>query len=100
MNTYGFTVVLTAATDADRSEQVAETLYGGRCDDSSVHTNGPTVLVSFDREAESLDQAVRSAVADLRAENLEVERIEIDRDDLAPLLTDAPATDAAPAAAA
>ena len=103
MTRFDFTAVLAPPATAERSEQIADALYGGRCDDTSVHGSGPTVFVTFHREAETFEQALRSAVADLRAENLEVDRIEIDRDDLAPLLADAPAPappDAAPAAAA
>ena len=100
---FDFTVVLAPPATSEESERIAEALYSGRCDDTSVHGSGPTIFVTFHREAKTFEQAVRSAVADLRAENLEVERIEIDRDDLAPLLADAPgnaATDAALTAAA
>ena len=90
MTTYGFTFVLSAATSADDSERVADALYDGRCDDCAVHTEGPTVLVSFDREADSFAAAVASALADLRAEDLAVARIEIDGEDIPPLLAETP----------
>ena len=88
MTTYGFTVTLSPAATADDSERIADVLYGGRCDDCAVHTDGPTVMVSFDRDADSFAAAVASALNDLRTEKLEVARIEIDREDFAPLLAD------------
>ena len=86
MTTFGFTVTLAPSAIVDDLDRIADVLYGGRCDDSAVHSAGPTVFVSFDREAESLDEAVKSALADLRAKGLEPARVELDRDDLAPLL--------------
>ena len=87
MTTYGFTVALAGEKTVEEGDDIAEALYGGRCDDASVHSAGATVFVSFDREAESLDAALQSALADLRAEGLDVERIEIDRKDFAALLS-------------
>ena len=86
MTVYGFTVTLVGEKTAEEGDEIAEALYGGRCDDAAVHSAGPTVFVSFDRDAESLDAAVMSALADLRAEGLEPTRVELNGDDLAPLL--------------
>ena len=98
MTTFEFTAALAPPASADASEDIAERLYGGLRDDCSVHTDGPTVLVDFHREAGSFPEAVASVVADLRAEGLEVARIEIHAEDFAPLL--AGAAPAAPLAAA
>ena len=103
MTTYGFTVTLAGEKSMEEGDDIADALYGGRCDDAAVHSSGPTVHVSFDREAESLDAALMSALADLRTAGLEAARVEINRHDLAPLLAGAPApapSDAAPSDAA
>ena len=42
--------------------------------------------IGFDREAPTFDDAVRSAVAAVRSVGLEVDRVEIDRNDLALML--------------
>ena len=86
MTRFDFTAALAPPADADRSEDIADILYGGPADDCSVHTTGPTVFVTFHREADSFAAAVASALADLRAEGFEAARIEIDGEDLTPLL--------------
>ena len=99
MTTYGFTVTLAGEKSAEEGDRIADALYGGRCDDAAVHSAGPTLLVSFDREAPSFTAAVASALADLRAEGLEAARFEVDGDDLRPFLA-SPAPDPPLAAAA
>ena len=99
MTQFDFTTAPACPASADRLEEIAGVLYGGRCDDTSVHSDGPTVLVTFHRRADAFDAAVRSAVEDLRAEGFEVERVEIDRDDRAPLLSETPAAPRTTAAA-
>jgi len=74
-----FTVIL-KGKDA-LSEEVVERLYG-RCDDASAGSSGGIGHVRFDRPAASLNEAIASAVADLQSCGLDVERIEIEPEDL------------------
>lgn len=66
-------------------EEVVERIYA-RCDDASAGSCHGIGHVHFDRAAESLNAAIVSAVADLRACGLEVERIEIESADLAQIV--------------
>ncbi len=72
--TYGFSVVLTAR---DLSTEECDALYEAGCDDGTIVTRNRVTFIAFDRKAESLEQAIRSATANVRAAGLEVERVEI-----------------------
>lgn len=63
------------------SEDVVEQLYA-RCDDTLVGSCDGVGHVRFDRPAASLNKAIASAFVDLRSCGLEVERIEIEPEDL------------------
>lgn len=82
-----FTVILKGKEAL--GEDVVERLYA-RCDDASAGSCNGTGHVHFDRTAESLNAAIASAVADLRACGLDVERIEIEREALDELLAGSP----------
>lgn len=72
--TYGFSVVLTApALSADD----CEALYEAGCDDGTVVTRNRVTFIAFDRKAASLEQAIRSTTANVRAAGFEVKRVEI-----------------------
>ncbi len=75
MKTYEFRVVLTAdeVTDDD-----CDALYEAGCDDGTVVTRDGITHVAFDREAESLEDAIRSATAQVRAAGFNVARVEMD----------------------
>lgn len=66
----------------DISETEADTLYG-HCKDGTLITDSGVSYVDFEREANSLDQAVRSAIADVSAPGIRAVGIEIDADCLA-----------------
>lgn len=78
-----FTVILKGRDSL--TEEVAEELYG-QCDDVTAGGCNGVGHVHFHRAAASLNEAIASAVADLRACGLEVERIEIEADDLEELV--------------
>ena len=78
--------VAQTGVSADRFDGFVDRLWGGGHDDSSPGMCDGHVSVAFDREAASLEDAVRSAVAAVRSAGLEVDRVEIDRDDLAILM--------------
>ena len=98
---FGFTVYPVGSVEL--TDELCDRLFEAGCDDASPGVTAGVMDIPFDREAASLEDAVRTAVQQVRSIGLEVDRIEIDRDDLAPLLDEAPVSaisDAAPAAAA
>ncbi len=72
MKTYAFTLILPETDDT-----VAETIYG-TCTDASLGKSHGTTYVAFDREAESLEVAIDSAIADLQHVGIQPLRIEMD----------------------
>jgi hypothetical protein len=72
--TYEFTVVLTAAT---LSAKECDALYEAGCDDGTIVTRNRVTFIAFDRKAESLEKAIRSATANVRAAGFEVKRVEL-----------------------
>jgi hypothetical protein len=72
--TYVFSVVLTARS---LSDEECEALYEAGCDDGTIVTRNRITFIAFDRKADSLEQAIRSATANVRAAGLEVARVEL-----------------------
>ncbi len=72
--TYGFSVVLTAPAI---SAAECEALYEAGCDDGTIVTRNRATYIAFDRKADSLEDAIRSATANVRAAGLEVKRVEM-----------------------
>lgn len=74
MKTYEFSLILTKphVTDDD-----CDALYAAGCDDATVVTRNGVTHLAFDREAESLEAAIRSAGADVRQAGFEVARVEM-----------------------
>lgn len=81
MTTYRFTVVL--ANLPEISDDLAEALYEAGCDDGSPWSSQGVAAVSFDRKAESFEQAVRSAIADVQRAGCHVDWVKIEPEDLA-----------------
>ena len=80
MATFDFKLVL---DQVQIDEAEANALYG-RCKDGTLITAAGVTYMDFDRQANSLDEAVRSAIADINAAGFRVARIEIEADTLAP----------------
>jgi hypothetical protein len=59
------------------TEGQVEALFEAGLDDGTVSTSCGVSRVAVDREAESLEFAVRSAIAQVNAAGLAVERVEI-----------------------
>jgi hypothetical protein len=72
--TYRFSVVLTVHT---LSVEECEALYEAACDDGTIVTRKGETFITFDRKADSLEQAIRSATADVRAAGFDVKQIEM-----------------------
>ncbi len=83
MKTYEFKVVLTQGTDM--SEELANRLFDAGCDDGTPGTFCGMPYISFHREADHLESAIRSAVADVQKAGCAVERVQIEHD--SPLLS-------------
>ena len=71
----GFSLVLTVPEVTDEDCGV---LYAAGCDDGTVVTRNGVTHIAFDREADSLEAAIRSASADVRAAGFEVACVEMD----------------------
>ena len=76
MKTYEFDVVLNGATDV--TDEQADALFAAGCDDGTPTSCNGSAWIHFDREAGSLEDAIRSAVAQVRAAGLAVAKIELD----------------------
>jgi hypothetical protein len=72
---YDFTLILTA----DPTEEQADRLHG-TFNDGTIATIAGVAQVHFHREAQSLEDAIRSAVNDTRSAGFGVERIEMQPD--------------------
>lgn len=72
MFTYEFTLVI-----PEIDPQTADAIYGV-CSDSSVGRANGTTYVAFDREAESLEVAIQSAIDDLRRVGVRPLRVEME----------------------
>jgi hypothetical protein len=82
MKCYEFIVILRGLDLID--DDLAEKLFEAGCDDGSPFSSCGIAGVGFSREAESLEAAIRSAVADVQKAGCTVERVQIESD--SPLL--------------
>ena len=82
MKCYDFIVILRGLDVID--DDLADKLFEAGCDDGSPFSSCGIAGIGFSREAESLEAAIRSAVADVQRAGCTVERVQIERD--SPLL--------------
>ena len=78
MKEYEFTVIL--AGTPELTEDLAERLFAAGCDDGSPGSCNQIVSVDFHRQAESLEAAIRSAIANIQAAGCTVAKVEIEAD--------------------
>ncbi len=83
MKTFGFEVILAAGTEM--TEELANRLFEVGCDDGTPGVSCGAAGIGFSREADSLESAIRSAVADVQKAGCTVDRVEIEYDSLAPI---------------
>ena len=83
MRTYEFVVTLAKGTQ--HSDDLVAAIYDAGCDDGSVWSRADVVQVGFSREAESLEAAIRSAVADVRRAGAAVAEVTMPADALSAL---------------
>ncbi len=83
MQTYCFTIHL---ADRFENEELCDRIYGV-CDDSTATRDGEgRLLLEFDRDAKTLEDAIRSALADVTSVGATPRSISIETSDLAPLV--------------
>lgn len=75
---YEFTLIL----NGDVSDEGADKLYEAGCDDGSILSRENVTMVQFDRESQTLDSALNSAIRDVEQAGFAVARVEIDRDEV------------------
>ena len=73
---YAFSVVLAGVEEL--SEKIADAVYEAGCDDAGVGSCEGVVTVDFDREAESLGDAIGSAVNALANAGFAVARVVVE----------------------
>ena len=80
MTCWEFTLILRDFTEM--TDSLANALYDAGCADATVGSSGGVARVSFSREAAVLQDAIQSAVRDVRQAGCEIARLEIERDEL------------------
>jgi hypothetical protein len=75
MTKYEFTLILKGPLEL--TEDIADELFEAGCDDGTPGTCEGVFSIDFHREAESLEQAIRSAIGNVKAAGYQVERVEI-----------------------
>lgn len=73
MKEHEFTLVLTA----DLNEDEADKIYG-TFQDGTISTIAGVPQIRFHRAAASLEEAIRTAISDVRSTGFDVERVEIE----------------------
>lgn len=78
MKTYEFDVMLKDVSEI--TDEQADRLFDAGCDDGTPVSRDGVAWVHFDREASSLEEGIRSAVAEVRSAGFTVSKIELDAD--------------------
>jgi hypothetical protein len=76
MKIYEFDVVLKDTSEI--TDDQADALFEAGCDDGSPASRGGTAWVHFDRESASLEEAIRSAVAQIQVARFRVSKVVLD----------------------
>ncbi len=80
MTTYDFTVVLKDAPEL--TEELADKLFAAGCDDGTPAMCCGSTTIDFHREAATLEDAIRSAIADVNSAGCIASHAQIDADNL------------------
>jgi hypothetical protein len=81
MTKYEFTLILKG--DPELTEEIADELFEAGCDDGTPGTCNGVFSIDFHRQADSLEQAIRSAIANVKSAGYEVGRVEIEAEAMA-----------------
>lgn len=74
METYEFQVIL-AGVD-EMTDEISGALYEAGCDDGTPFSSQGVAAVGFTRQAKSLEEAIRSAIADVHKAGYSVARVQ------------------------
>ena len=74
--THSFTLILAGVTEI--TVDMADALFEAGCDDASPGSSEGIVSVDFDREADSLGDAIGSAVKNVARAGFKVARVDIE----------------------
>ncbi|MGH7199861.1 MAG: hypothetical protein ACREJB_04605 [Planctomycetaceae bacterium] len=83
MANYEFTLILKDLPAM--TEEASNALFEAGCDDGTPGSSQGVSRIAFDREAQHLEAAIRSAVRDVRRAGFEVERVQLDDQELSAL---------------
>jgi hypothetical protein len=75
MKTYEFDVLLRDVSEI--SDDQADALFSAGCDDGTPACCNGLAWIHFDRKGSSLEEAIRSAVAQVQAAGLRVSKVEL-----------------------
>ena len=81
MAKYEFTLILSGPLEL--TEEIADELFEAGCDDGTPGTRDGVFSIDFHRDASSLEEAIRSAIANVKSAGYEVERIEMEAEAVA-----------------
>lgn len=76
MPKYEFTLILKGQLEL--TEEIADALFEAGCNDGTPGTCDGTFSIDFRREADSLEEAIRLAIANVKSAGYGVERVEIE----------------------
>ena len=76
MTKYEFTLILEEPLDL--TEDIADELFEAGCDDGTPGICNGVFSIDFHREANSLEEAIRSAITNVKSAGYEVGRVEIE----------------------
>jgi hypothetical protein len=76
MAKYEFTLILKGSPEL--TEEIADRLFAAGCDDGSPGSCDGVFSIDFHRTASTLEEAINSAITNVKAAGHEVERVEIE----------------------
>jgi regulator of RNase E activity RraB len=76
MTKYEFTLILKGQLEL--TEEIADELFEAGCDDGTPGICNGVFSIDFHRKANSLEEAIRSAIGNVKSAGYEVERVEIE----------------------
>jgi hypothetical protein len=78
MKIYEFDVILKDISEV--TDDQADALFAAGCDDAKPASCNGLVWLHFDREAVTLEDGIRSAIAQVQSAGLSVSKVELDAD--------------------
>ena len=74
MDRFEFQIVLSGVDEM--TEEISNALYAVGCDDGTPFSSEGVAAMGFTREARSIEEAIRSAIADIQRAGYSVARVE------------------------